>query len=103
MIFGGNAGCFGYIFKMHVALVEIELIAYFITGEKNILQSVVIEIADGHTSAIIHIFEVQDIDGIIFCNGVGKMNSCCVPIQFFEFFLRAGIEKKKSSNEDGGP
>ena len=60
------SGAVGDVFEPEIAPVEIELAGDHIAGEEDVGESVIIEVADAHSAAIVYIGIVEDIQAIAF-------------------------------------
>lgn len=54
------------VFKVEISFVEIQMIADPVSGEENIRQSVLVKVFDCHSSPVVSILEIENIDRIIF-------------------------------------
>ena len=61
------------VFKLKIAFIEIELIGQLVGSKKNILQTIIIYIANSNAGAIVHIFISEYILLFRFCNLITKM------------------------------
>jgi hypothetical protein len=59
---------------VEVAFIKVQPARDHITRKKNVLQSIVIKIPDADPAAIINVYDVEGVDGIIFRDPVIKGN-----------------------------
>jgi hypothetical protein len=59
---------------VEVALIKVQPAGDHIARKKNVLLSVVIEIPDADATAIVNVYDIEGIDGIIFRDPVIKGN-----------------------------
>ena len=71
----GNRGAFRDVFKLEIALVQIEFVRPHIGREIQIGQAVVVHVADGHTAAVVEIAVVKNIGGVVVLHPVDKVNT----------------------------
>jgi len=50
-----NTCIFRDVFKLHIAFIKIKTILLHVSRKKNVLQSIIVDIADGYTTTIIKI------------------------------------------------
>ena len=72
---GSKTGFFGNILKLEIAFVEIKSIGGLAAAKKDIGQSVVIDIADGHAAAVVEITEGIGINFFGITEIIGEMDT----------------------------
>jgi hypothetical protein len=88
-------------------LFRYSLLGHHIAGKVNVLQSVIVEITDAHTASIVHIDQVNGINGIVLNDPVIEINArifrCYQLEKFVILFTRPtkqqGTSQKKYKNE----
>src|SRR5262249_279458 len=84
--------CFdGYILEPEAAFVEIKSAGYPIAREEDILEAVIVKVADPHTAPVIDVDDVHRVEGIVFRDGIIKGDPCVGGRQFLEQLRFAAV------------
>jgi hypothetical protein len=63
------------IFEAHGAFVEVKLIGRHITGEIEVGQPIIVEVADADAAAIVNIRLVEDVERVVFDNVIAETDT----------------------------
>jgi len=77
-----NTAPVGDVFKFKIALVQVQAILYHISGEENILQTVVVDVANGYTCAVVEIGIIKYVKIFVFEKNVPEINTGSIGIKF---------------------
>src|SRR5579859_2157488 len=76
LLFGGGEACSCRdVFELPVAFVEVEFITPHVGGEKNVGESVVIDISDGYAAAVIEVAIAENIEVGFVLYIIGKVDA----------------------------
>ena len=62
-----------HVLEFEIPLVQIQLTWHLVTRKKNIREAIIIKVADTYAAAVIHIREIERVDGIVLDDTIVEM------------------------------
>lgn len=97
LLFGTEAGFFGDVFELEVALIEVEFVGAHVGGEEDIGQAIVIDVANGNAGAVIEVPVAEDVEVFVVGYGVLEFNTGVIDFSkkgFCIFIIGTGYQCK---------
>jgi len=60
---------------VQLTFIKIEAVGHHVAGKINVRETVIIEIGNGNTAAVVDVFEIKDVQAIVIRNNIIEMDT----------------------------